>query len=340
MSPASPKRYRKSNRHAGGGAPPAQASVSRDRLYQSALGRYITNHVWAMLATLGQFLRSPFSSLLTALVIGVALALPAGLYLLLDNARQLTGVWDDSMRITVFIRAGQSVQDHQALKETVSQLPQVAKVELISSEQALAEFQQFSGFGEALGLLPENPLPASLLVTPTHDGYSPQVVEQLVKSLSALHNVDKVQMDMQWVKRLNGLLTVGQRGLTLFGIFLGVAILIIVGNTIRLIIQNQRQEIVVTKLIGGTDAFIRRPFLYWGLWFGLLGGIIALLLVTATVWSLSAPVQYLAELYHTQFVLKGIRFDTGLIILGTGIFLGLVGAWMSVGRHLRDIEPQ
>lgn len=315
-------------------------SGSRDRLHQSALAHYFTNHVWALLATLGQFTRHPLSSILTALVIGVALALPAGLYLMLDNARQLTGAWDDSLRVSVFLQADLKTASQLGLKEKITQLEQVSNVELISSEQALAEFQQYSGLGEALGLLDENPLPTTLLVTPAREDFSPARVEGLVDKLKGFSGVEKVQMDMQWVNRLNGLLDVGQRSLILFGAFLGLAILIIIGNTIRLIIQNQRQEIVVTKLIGGTDAFIRRPFLYWGLWFGLTGGVIAVILVTVTVWSLSNPVQHLADLYHTQFTLSGIGVISSLVIMGTGMMLGLCGAWLSVGRHLRDIEPQ
>lgn len=318
----------------------AVARRERDNIYQSFVGRYFGSHLWSLISSLGQFVRSPFSSLLTSLVVGIALALPAGLYVLLDNTRQLTGVWDDSAQITVFLDESLQDSERTALIETISGHEHIAGVTYVSREQALAEFKEISGLGEAVDLLPENPLPPVLIITPLFQEFTADVAELLLAYLKQQPRIQAVQMDLQWVKRLNGLLDIGQLSLYLFAAFLGMAILVIVGNTIRLIIQNKRQEIVVTKLIGGTDAFIRRPFLYWGLWFGLGGGVVAWFLVTLTLWSLQGPVDRLAGLYNANFTIQYIGILPGVTLLAIGIMLGLGGAWLSVGRHLKEIEPR
>lgn len=319
--------------------PATVAARPRDDIYQSAIGSYFSSHGWAMMATLGQFLRSPFSSIMTALVIGVALALPAVAWVLLDNARQVTGAWGSATELTVFLKTELKAGALEKLQSQIQTLPTVSAIEYISREQALEEFKASSGLGLAIDVLEQNPLPAVLVVRPVAGGDTAGV-EALGEQIRSLAGVDEVQLDMDWVRRLNGLLAIGQRGMAILALFLGVAILVIVGNTIRLIIQNRRHEIVVTKLIGATNGFIRRPFLYWGLWLGLAGGLIAWILVTVVVWSLRGPVQELAALYHTDFLLNHLGFASGLLLFFTGVGLGLGGAWLSVARHLREIEPR
>ncbi len=341
MSSVNASPYRKNGR-----APRRESATSavtrreRDDIYLTLAGRYVGGHLWALLSTLGQFIRNPLANLMTSMVIGVALAMPAGFYVMLDNARQLTGVWDDSTQITVFLADTISDAERAALQSTISQHHDVSGVTYVSREQALAEFGADSGLAEAIAMLDENPLPPVLIVTPAMAHLTPQVAQSLITYLKSLPSVVDVQMDIQWVKRLSALLDIGQRGIYLLGFFLGIAILVIVGNTIRLIIQNKRHEIVVTKLIGGTNAFIRRPFLYWGIWFGLAGGIVAWCLVMTTIWYLKTPVGDLASLYSTHYELKYLGAIPGSAVILVGILLGLVGAWLSVGRHLRSIEPR
>lgn len=315
------------------------AAPTRDDIYQTPVGGYFSSHRWALMATLRQFLHSPASSFMTALVIGVALALPAGAWVLLDNASQLTGAWGTATELTVFLKMDIKDSTREQLQSRILTLDGVSRIEYISREQALEEFKAGSGLGLAMDALEQNPLPAVLVVSPV-TGAGEAEVEALATQVRELTGVDAVQLDMDWVRRLNGLLAIGQRGMGILALFLGVAILIIVGNTIRLIIQNRRHEIVVTKLIGATDGFIRRPFLYWGLWFGLAGGLVAWTLVTVAVWALQGPVQDLAALYHTEFELSQLGIAPGLALFGIGILLGLGGAWLSVARHLRDIEPR
>jgi cell division transport system permease protein len=151
--------------------------------------------------------------------------------------------------------------------------------------------------------------------------------------------VEMAQLDMQWVKRLYGLMDIGRRGVWVLASLLALAVLLVVGNTIRLAIQNRRDEIIITKLIGGTDTFIRRPFLYTGFWYGVLGGIIAFILVQASLGVLAGPVNNLAGLYSSTFRLDGMDLPTVGALLSSGMVLGLLGSWLAVGRHLRAIEP-
>jgi len=300
---------------------------------------HVLRHLQVLFFSLGRLSRTPFSTLMTAAVIGIALALPAGLYVVLQNAQQLSQGWDNSTQISVFLKHEVDDGRATALAGRLRAMAEVATVDYISRDQALAEFRRYSGFGDALKALDYNPLPAVLVVRPVEDHGTPQAVERLLDQLQRLPETDGVQLDMQWVKRLYTIMEIGRRGVLVLAVLLGLSVLLVVGNTIRLAIQNQRDEIVITKLIGGTDAFIRRPFLYTGLWYGLLGGIIAWLLVNLSLALLSGPVSRLAGLYSSAYELSAADVVTTLALLLGGTFLGLAGSWLAVGRHLGDIEP-
>mgnify|MGYP001816626389 FL=1 len=215
----------------------------------------------------------------------------------------------------------------------------MASVNYISRSEALQEFQRLSGFGDALQALKDNPLPSVLVIHPTANASTPAATEKLLQRLQAYPPVDVAQLDMQWVKRLYVIMELVRRGVVVLAALLALAVLLVVGNTIRLAIQNRRDEIVVMKLIGGTDGFIRRPFLYTGFWYGLFGGVIAWLLVSLSLSILRDPVERLTGLYQSQFELSGLDITTTGMLIGTSILLGLAGSWLAVGRHLRDIEP-
>lgn len=301
---------------------------------------YFLRHAQVFFYSLGQLWRTPFSMLMTAAVIGIALALPTGLHVLLKNAQVLSGGWDGVAKLSVYLKT--SVSDGQAkqLSNRIRQLPQVAEVDFISREQALAEFKRQSGFGDALTALDDNPLPAVLVITPKLQHNDAASIQDLADALKQDKSVEFTQLDRQWLQRLYGIMAIVGRGVILLGAALALAVILVVGNTIRLAIQNRREEIVVVKLIGGTDAFIRRPFLYTGFWYGLFGGIIALVLVELALWLISGPVENLAGLYASSFALH--KLDTGTIttLLILSILLGLGGSWLAVGRHLREIEPR
>ncbi len=302
-------------------------------------GIYLLRHLQVFFYTLGQLSRQPVSLLMTAAVIGIALALPTGLHVVLKSAQQLSGGWDGASQISLFLKQGTSDAQARKLSRQLEELPEIQAVSYISREEALSEFQRLSGFGDALKALKKNPLPAVLVIHPSLNNSGNATTERLLQQLRRDPRVDIAQLDVQWVKRLYAIMEIIRRGVYVLASLLAIAVLLVVGNTIRLAIQNRRDEIVIVKLIGGTDAFIRRPFLYTGFWYGLFGGIIAWLLVTVSMWILNEPVEKLAGLYQNSFSLNGLNIQTTGILLLSSVLLGLSGSWIAVGRHLREIEP-
>lgn len=303
------------------------------------LRNYFVRHLQTFFYALGQLSRRPFSTLMTTAVIGIALAMPAGLHVMLINVQQVVSGWDGATQISLFLKQDTSESRALTLADKLRAQPEIAIVDYISREQAMEEFRRLSGFGDALNALNENPLPTVLVVHPTQLIQSPEQVAELLQQLKSRPEVDLAQLDMQWVKRLFALMEIGKRGVWVLASLLALAVLLVVGNTIRLAIQNRRDEIIIIKLIGGTDAFIRRPFLYTGFWYGLLGGAIAYALVEISIWMLKSPVKNLAGLYSSTFSLESLDLVTVAILLGFGTLLGLFGSWLAVGRHLRAIEP-
>lgn len=301
---------------------------------------YFIRHIQVFFYSLGQLSRTPISTLMTCMVIGIALALPTGLHTLLKNAQQLSGGWESTAQISVFLK--KDIRNEQALrlKSDIQRWSDVVSVHYISRKQALKEFQSLSGFGDALKALKSNPLPSVLIVKPKLSKTNELATQNLLSQLQNLRQTDKAQLDMQWVRRLYAIMNIVERGVLILAALLALAVLLVVGNTIRLAIQNRRKEIVVMKLIGGTDAFIRRPFLYTGFWYGLFGGLISWVLVSFTLISISSPIEKLTTLYQNQFELNNMTFFTIISLLGISILLGLAGSWFAVGRHLREIEPQ
>ena len=300
---------------------------------------YFIRHLQVLFYSLGQLARSPFASFMSLMVIGISLALPAGLYVSLDNMQQLSAGWGGNAQISVFLKSAVSQNEVRKLADKLQGREQINKVQYITPEQALAEFKLHSGFGSALDALPGNPLPGVLIVEPGAEN-SAQQLAALVDELNTHRYVDMAQLDMQWVKRLQRILDIAQRGVSLLGLLLAIGVVLTTSNTIRLAILNRRQEIEIMKLIGATNAFIRRPFLYSGLFYGLFGAIIAWLLVTGGQLALSGPVGQLASLYGSSYVLSGLGGLASLALLGTGALLGWSGSRIAVGRHLAEIEPR
>jgi len=300
---------------------------------------WLLRHAQVCLASLGRVSRTPLSTLMTVSVIGIALSLPTGLHLILKNLQTLGGVWDGAATISLFLKTQETDTATEQVLEYLHKRPGIAHIQVIDPDSALAEFQRLSGFGDALDALEENPLPPVVVVEPEAKLSTPEAAEALLEELRALPQVDLAQLDLKWVKRFNALTEIARRGVLVIASLLGMAVLLIVGNTIRLEIQNRRDEIEVTKLVGGTDAFIRRPFLYTGIWYGLGGGLIAWALVGLSLGLLADPVQNLALLYGGGFDLSTLDAPTLGVLLGGSTLMGLAGSWLAVGRHLSDIEP-
>ena len=305
-----------------------------------SLRTFLQRHVQVALDSLGRLYRSRVTSLMTATVIGIALAMPSGLYLLLENLDRLSGAWKGQASLSVFLKNDVTESRARDLMKRVTAWPEVAGVKLITPQQALEEFSARSGFADVLATLDENPLPVVLLVQPATTHTGPQAASELRQRFSLLPETDIAQLDLQWVQRLTAILDTARRGILIISALLALAVLLVIGNTIRLEIQNRREEILVTKLIGATNPFVRRPFLYSGIWYGVLGGLIAWLLVETGFWLLSAPVASLAGLYQSDFTLQTLPLLRLWLLLGGGVVLGLLGSWLAVGRHLDAIEPQ
>lgn len=326
----------------------ATATASRGAVRKSAggtaaptgsLGVVAGGHTEAATNALKRLLRQPFATLMTLLVIGIALALPAGLHLLVQNARLISGEWASAVDLSVYVTPGTSEERLDELRQAVEQMNNVDGVIVISSEQAIEDFKDLSGFGPAIETLDANPLPASLIVRPGAIDDDPAKMSELAAELGALSDVDLVQLDTEWVARFQGILEVVRRAVLVAGFLLALAVLVIVGNTIRMEVQQRRDEIEVTKLVGGTDAFIRRPFVYTGFWYGLTGGALALGLVTLAVQVMSGPVQRVAGLYGSDFALRGLVDYQWAWLLLASVCLGVFGALIAASRQIRRIEP-
>lgn len=303
------------------------------------IARFAQEHARVFFFSLGKLVKAPLAAALTALVIGIALALPAGLYVLTRNLATVGYSWQESLQISLFLKDSVSTERGAALARELRARTDVAKTSYLSREQSLTDFKAQSGFGDALGILQENPLPAVIAVTPARNLARPGV-ETLAAQLGGLPEVDLAKLDQKWLERLYALLDIAQRAVGIIAVLLGSAVMVIIGNTIRLDIEARREEIEVMKLIGAPNSFIRRPFLYAGFWHGLLGGLLAWALIAAGVRALAGPAQALAQAYGSTFQLAGLPLSDGMALVASGILLGWAGAFVSVGSRLALIEPR
>jgi cell division transport system permease protein len=314
------------------------SAVSRD-LRTTKFQSYFARHAQTLLGSLGRMVNQPLATLMTMGVVAVALALPLFLNLFLVNVRVATANWNDAFDLSVYMDKKAGGARVQSLAKQLRQREDVAQVRVITADQALAEFRDSSGFGKALEALTDNPLPDTLVVTPSLVASTPQGTNALKEAVAGMADVQAVQLDTEWVKRLHAMLDVLKRVVLLTASLLGAGVVLIVGNTVRLDILNRRAEIEVMKLVGATDGFARRPFLYSGAWYGLGGGLMALILVAIAVAVLAKPVDGLARLYGSQYQLRGVAFLTAIEVLALAVGLAWFGSWLAATRHIRAIEP-
>ena len=300
---------------------------------------YFARHAQTLIGSLGRIVQHPFATLMTMGVVAVALALPLFLNLLLTNVRTATGNWSEAFNLSVYMDKQAGAARTATLAKQLRQRGDVAAVRVITADEGLAEFRSTSGFGKALDALTDNPLPDALIVTPTLIASTPRGTDALKTTIAAMAGVQNVQLDTEWVKRLHGMLDILRRVVLLTGALLGAGVVLIVGNTIRLDILNRRAEIEVMKLVGASDGFARRPFLYSGIWYGLGGGLMAVALVGVAAAVLGKPVDSLARLYGSQFHLQGLGLRTGALVLAMAVGLAWLGSWLAATRHIRGIDP-
>ncbi|UYP30890.1 permease-like cell division protein FtsX [Pseudomonas sp. Z8(2022)] len=323
------------------GAAPRNKVVDRpadEPDFRTLFHAWLESHRASLVDSLRRLGRQPIGSFFTCWVMAVALSLPMGLSLLLDNVEKLGGSWQRAAQISLFLDMSAGEPDGQALREQIAAMDDVAEAEWISREQALEEFQQLSGLGQALKELPENPLPGVVLVTPREVDRAK--LEALRQRLAELPKVEQAQLDLVWVERLTAILKLGDRFVFGLSLLLILALLLVIGNTIRLHIENRRAEIEVIKLVGGTDGYVRRPFLYMGALYGFGAGIFAWLLLAFGLDWLNDAVVRLAGLYGSDFALGGVPSGDGFSLLLGAVLLGYIGAWLAVARHLNELAPR
>jgi cell division transport system permease protein len=304
-----------------------------------SIGTYFERHAQTLVGSLGRIAKQPIATFMTMGVIAVALALPLFLNLLLQNARVATGNLNEAFNLSVYMDKKAGAARTQAVAKLLRLKADVAGVKVISADEALADFRKDSGFGKALDALTDNPLPDTLIVTPTLIASTPEGTEHLRSVIAAVTDVQSVQIDTEWIKRLHAILGILRQVVLLTGGLLALGIVLIVSNTIRLDILNRRAEIEVMKLVGASDGFARRPFLYSGIWYGLGGGILALGLVAIAAQLLASPIEQLARLYGSAFRLGGLGMVLGSEVLGLAVALAWLGSWLSATQHIRAIEP-
>ena len=303
----------------------------------SPLRSRITQHKEAFSYSLAHLWQNPISTWITLAAIAIALSLPAGLYILLGNLKTLTDDNREVPTISIYIKQNITEQQAQDRAELLSELKDIENVKLIKREDGLKHMKQISGVQDIIDTVGGNPLPHVLVVTPRMSmfGDSDINLDELAVRLENYPEVDSVQMDTEWVQRLRAILNIAERVVLVVGFLLGLTVLLVVGNTIRLNIENRREEIEVSQLVGATTAYVRRPFLYGGVWYGLFGGILSLVIVHSSLLFMIAPVNRLAELYGSHYYVSGLGTSATLIILACSSVLGLFGAWIAMTQHLR-----
>ncbi|MCV6609197.1 MAG: permease-like cell division protein FtsX [Amphritea sp.] len=299
---------------------------------------YLRHHTDVARQSYESLLGKPLTTIMTLAVLAIALALPGSLYTGLKNLQVLAQNWQGDPRIALYLKLDVDEQAAETLSHELLLRDDVAATELITATQGMLEFKERSGFAEVFDFLDGNPLPAVVMVLPRD--LSSEVVPSLQADLQTLPLVNEARVDMAWVQRLEGYIQLAQRGVWVLAALFALAVLLVVGNTIRLTIENRKEEIVIAKLVGATDAYVRRPFLYDGFWFGVAGGVLAWLLIQISLLLLDGPVEHLVTLYDAQFELSGLGFSETILLLLFSILLGLAGAWLAVGRHLKSIQPK
>jgi cell division transport system permease protein len=312
------------------------ATASQPNLLQKLL-RMLLTHVRQAVTSLGELWRSPLWALITVAVLGISMTLPTTLHLLVKNVQQVSRSYDQSFEISLFLKNDASPTDIATLVTLLQGDSQVAKVRLIDKAAAMAEFKQQSGFGEALAFLDQNPLPDVLLVTPKKN--QPAAAEALMHKLEKERFVELAKLDISWLERLAALMNLMQQAVYTIAVLLLSAALLVIGNTIRLSIMDKKAEIEVMKLVGATDAFIQRPFLYTGIWLGVFGGFLAFVVVELMLWWLQGAIATVTQLYQSDFVLNSLSLREFGYLMLIAVALGLVGSYIAVRSHIKAIEP-
>ncbi len=299
---------------------------------------WLLAHFDTLRESLVRLARQPFATGLNVIVIGIALSLPVGFYLGIDNLQAFSRQLSSDPQVSIFMAMDAGQSDVSAVERRLRAHPEVGRVDFIAREQALAKLKRSAGLADVLADLERNPLPDAFVVTARSN--DPATLEALRDQAARWPKVEHVQLDAEWARRLDAALGVGRMLVTLLALLLALALVAVTFNTIRLQILTRRDEIEVSKLIGATNPFIRRPFLYLGALQGLAGGCAAWVIVTLAAVVLNVELADLATLYGTAFKLQPLDATDSAVLLVFSAALGWLGAWLSVSRHLWQIEPR
>ncbi len=311
---------------------PAAARIEEGGFFKR-LRAWREQHAYSLVSSLGRFFRRPFATLLTVGVMAIAIALPLGLGLGLKNIGHFSGSLDASRNVGVFLKIDITPEQAQRLATELRARPDVESVVIKTPEQGLAEFRAMSDLAGALDTLDHNPLPTVLTVLPRDDG---DAVAELLRQRG---EVDQVQHDAEWRQRLDAWLAFGARLTWIVAVLLGLGVLLVVGNTVRLDIGARREEIGILQQLGATDGFVRRPFIYLGAWYGLASGALALGLLAVAGALLQPRLDALVASYGSRFDLAGPGWQGAFYVLGVATAIGWLGAWLATGHHLRQTRP-
>lgn len=316
-----------------------QAANQQITLLQRFL-MFFADHLRQSLNSLGELYRTPFASLMTIGVLGFSITLPSTLYIMVANTEQVTDQWQQASEISLFLQNNVNEVQAQQLIERLQTWSEIESVKYVSAQEGLEEFQRISGLGDALNYLDSNPMPALVMVVPTSKHATPRAADILLNKLRKEREVDIGKLDIEWLERLYGLLSIAKELVYLLAVLLFFAVVLIIGNTIRLNILNKREEILVMKLVGATDSFIQRPFLYTGFWYGLLGGLTAWLTVSIILFWIGLSLDDFMQRYQIELDITGLNLQALVVMLFMSILLGLMGSFLSVQKHVNEIEPE
>lgn len=300
---------------------------------------YLLNHAHGLFSSLGRLSRAPFTSAMTILVLAVAISLAGCFYIVVANIQQLTGNLQASNQMSLFLKEHVTEAAGQKLAEQLVQNANIETIKFINKKQAMDEFKANSGFGDALNALDNNPLPNVIQVLPKDVLDSREAIDNLMAEFKQIPQVEFIQVDMQWVERLQAIMKIASRGVTVVGVLLGFAVTFITGNTIRLELHNRQDEVLISKLVGATHAFIQRPFLYTGFWLGFIAGFSAWLIITIMLLILESPVEKLSSLYNSSFELLFLSFSEFILMLMIASLLAVLGSWAVLHYQLRQLKP-
>ena len=304
---------------------------------------YIARHFQVMISTLGDMARSPANTINTTLIVAISLLLPLFLYVVVKSSEGLSESWQGRPQISVFLQTNVTTNEAQLIFQEVQLHPSIELAEFVTPKQALEEFRLLSrnsSLDEELAFIGENPLPPSIVLMPNNLSTTPSALKDLTEQLEKIEGIDNIRLDLDWTQRFNAILSVVKRAGLLLSVLLAVALILIVGNTIKLLIYNRRDEIEIAKLVGATNTFVRRPFLYFGSMIGFLGSILALIFLLISASLIDQPLSELASMYQSKSLLHSLSAIEILTVLGVGPALGWLAARWSVAQHLWRIRPR